>query len=66
MLIESHTLKSTSASFGAIEFSKQMGAVEKASRDQDVRALVELLPNVDATVRRAQDSFTRYIAGLKR
>jgi signal transduction histidine kinase/CheY-like chemotaxis protein len=66
MLIESHTLKSSSVSFGAIEFSKQMGAVEKASRDKDVRALVELLPNVDAAVRRAQDSFTSYMASLTR
>jgi signal transduction histidine kinase/CheY-like chemotaxis protein/HPt (histidine-containing phosphotransfer) domain-containing protein len=64
MAIESHTLKSSSVSFGALELSKQMDAVEKASRSHDVQTLVGLLPDVDATVRRAQDSFTSHIVSL--
>jgi CheY-like chemotaxis protein/HPt (histidine-containing phosphotransfer) domain-containing protein len=58
--IESHTLKSSSASFGAIELSEQMQLIETAARDQAVHDLVTLLPTVDSTVKRTRDAFQVY------
>ena len=58
--IESHTLKSSSASFGAVELSEQMQLIESAARDQEIQALVVLLPTVDKMVKRTQDAFQVY------
>ena len=58
--LESHTLKSSSASFGAVELSMQMNKIEAAALSQKVSILVELVPTVDSIVAETNNAFITF------
>ena len=63
---ESHTLKSSAASFGAEQFSVFMTDIEAACRSEDMALLIEVLPQVNAQYKRTMELYQAQVVRLSR
>ena len=59
---EAHTLKSSSASFGAASLAQSLKAIEQASRDGDTERLVTMLSEVEETHNSSIESLRHKLA----
>ena len=57
----SHTLKSSSASIGALQLSQLCAAIEKAARQQQTAELPPMLDDMDAEVERVRAALKKML-----
>lgn len=61
---EAHTLKSSAASFGVIEFANLMANLEAASRDENIPQLIELMPQLSGRFKASLQAYQNLVVRL--